>query len=143
MTTRLQVTGGSIDITLSGGATIISGANGSADVTVHGSIADINATLASLVYTGGVDLVGTAADTLTVTTNDLGNMGSGGALTDLHAAQVNARRHILIDGHFANECPAIVRIVVDRVNVDVDVSESYVASATDARVSVVIDGNCD
>ena len=46
-------------------------------------MAQINTTLAAannLLYTGGHDFFGT--DTLTVLTNDNGNTGAGGALTD-------------------------------------------------------------
>ena len=76
-------------MTLSGSATISAGANGSGDLTIQGSTTDINATLASLTYTGNTDVVGTAADTLTVTTNDLGNTGSGGAQQDVDNVQID------------------------------------------------------
>ena len=58
-------------------------------MTIQGSSTDINATLASLTYTGNTDVVGTAADTLTVTTNDLGNTGSGGAQQDVDNIQID------------------------------------------------------
>ncbi|HEX8203177.1 MAG TPA: hypothetical protein VF590_22060, partial [Isosphaeraceae bacterium] len=57
--------------------------NGTGTVVLTGSQAQINATLAAaggLIYTPSTDFVGT--DTLTVLTSDLGNTGSGGALTD-------------------------------------------------------------
>ena len=89
LTTRLQVTSGVLNVSLSGSASISSGSNGSGDLTIQGSITDINATLASLTYTGNTDVVGTAADTLTVTTNDLGNTGSGGAQSDVDNIQID------------------------------------------------------
>ncbi|HIK91834.1 MAG TPA: tandem-95 repeat protein [Planctomycetes bacterium] len=89
LTTRLQVSNGVVNVTLSGGATISAGSNGTADMTIQGSVTDINATLASLTYTGNTDVVGTAADTLTVTTNDLGNTGSGGAKQDVDNIQID------------------------------------------------------
>ncbi|QEG40277.1 DUF4347 domain-containing protein [Roseimaritima ulvae] len=89
LTTRLQVSNGVVNVTLSGAATISSGTNGTGDLTIQGSVADINATLASLTYTGDTDVVGTAADTLTVTTNDGGNTGSGGALQDVDTVQID------------------------------------------------------
>ncbi|WP_192485284.1 DUF4347 domain-containing protein, partial [Cysteiniphilum marinum] len=67
-TTRLQVTNGTLNITLSGAATISSGANGSNDLTISGSETDINATLASLSYQGNLNFNG--SDTLTVTSID-------------------------------------------------------------------------
>ena len=89
LTTRLQVANGVLKITLSGSATISAGANGSNDLTIQGTVADINATLASLTYTGNTDVVGIAADTLTVTTDDGGNTGSGGALQDVDNIQID------------------------------------------------------
>ena len=89
LTTRLQVSNGVLSVTLSGTASISAGGNGSGDLTIQGSVTDINATLASLTYTGNTDVVGTAADTLTVTTNDLGNTGSGGALQDVDNIQID------------------------------------------------------
>ena len=89
LTTRLQVANGLLEITLSGSATISAGANSSNDLTIQGTVADINATLASLTYTGNTDVVGIAADTLTVTTDDGGNTGSGGALQDVDNIQID------------------------------------------------------
>ncbi|MBI3099518.1 MAG: DUF11 domain-containing protein [Planctomycetes bacterium] len=62
-----------LNVTLSGAATISAGANDSATLTISGTEADINATLASLKYTSSI---GTLADTLTVLSTD------GTALTD-------------------------------------------------------------
>ena len=89
ITTRLQVGAGNLDVILSGTASISAGSNGSGDLTIRGTVAEINATLASLTYTGGTDVVGVAADTLTVTTNDGGNTGSGGVLVDTDTVQIN------------------------------------------------------
>ena len=55
---------------LSGAATISAGANGSSTLTVSGTQADINATLASLIYQGNLNYNG--ADTLTVVSTDSG-----------------------------------------------------------------------
>ena len=66
ITTRLQVTAGALDVTLSGAATISAGANSTNDLTIQGTVADVNATLASLLYTGNTDVTGIAADSLTV-----------------------------------------------------------------------------
>ncbi|MCP3888110.1 MAG: hypothetical protein GY702_04450, partial [Desulfobulbaceae bacterium] len=89
LTTRLQVTAGIMNVTLSGSATISAGADGSGDLTIQGSITDINATLSSVTYTGNTDVIGTAADAITVTTNDLGNTGSGGAQQDIDNIQID------------------------------------------------------
>ncbi|MBK7352251.1 MAG: hypothetical protein IPJ05_00220 [Nitrosomonas sp.] len=66
--TQLSVSHGTLTVTLSGGATISSGTNGSGTLTISGSQAAINTTLASLVYQGNVGYVG--ADTLTVLSTD-------------------------------------------------------------------------
>ena len=89
VTTRLQVTAGVLDVTLSGSATISAGTNGTNDLTIEGTVGDVNATLASLLYTGNPDVVGVAADTLTVTADDGGNTGTGGALQDVEAIQID------------------------------------------------------
>ncbi len=89
ITTRLQVTAGVLDVTLSGAATISAGANSSNDLTILGTVADVNATLASLLYTGNTDVTGVAADTVTVTTDDGGNTGTGGAQQDVDNIQID------------------------------------------------------
>ncbi|MCP3978007.1 MAG: hypothetical protein GY716_01575, partial [bacterium] len=89
LSTQLQVGSGILNVTLSGGATISAGANGSGDLTIEGSIAGINATLASLTYTGNTGVIGNAADTLIITTNDLGSTGSGGAQQDVDNIQID------------------------------------------------------
>ena len=77
VSTQLTVTNGILNVTLSGGATINPGGNGSADLTVSGTQADINATLASLTYQGNLNFNG--GDTLTVLSTDA---TTGTALTD-------------------------------------------------------------
>ncbi|MFY9253200.1 MAG: cadherin domain-containing protein, partial [Fuerstiella sp.] len=89
VTTQLQVINGVLDVTLSGMATIFAGGNSSADLTISGTVADINATLASLLYTPNLNVIGMSADMLTVTTNDGGNTGSGGALQDVDTVQIS------------------------------------------------------
>ena len=54
-----------------------------------GSVADLNATLASLTYTGNLDVFGLAADTITITADDLANSGIGGAQTDVETIQLD------------------------------------------------------
>ncbi|MGV0984163.1 MAG: Ig-like domain-containing protein [Limnohabitans sp.] len=67
-TTQISVLHGNLNVTLSGGATISAGANGSGTLTLSGNQTDINATLASLKYTGASNYNG--ADTLTVLSTD-------------------------------------------------------------------------
>jgi VCBS repeat-containing protein len=67
-TVQLGVTQGTVTVTLSGGATISAGANGTTTLTLSGSEVDLNATLATLSYQGTLNYNG--PDTLTVTTTD-------------------------------------------------------------------------
>jgi hypothetical protein len=73
-TTTLSVSNGALQVTLAAGATISAGANGSATLTLAGSQADINATLATLRYRGNANYVG--GDTLVMVSRD------GAGLTD-------------------------------------------------------------
>ena len=57
-TVQLSVNDGVLNVTLSGAAAISSGANGSSDLTLSGSLADINATLSSLTYQGNTNFNG-------------------------------------------------------------------------------------
>ena len=58
-----------------------------ASMTFTGSLADVNAALEGLTYTPNSSFVG--VDTLTVTTDDLGNTGSGGAQSDSDGVTIN------------------------------------------------------
>ncbi len=81
-TVQLGVPNGTVTVTLSGGAMISAGANGTGTLTVAGSQAAINATLATLAYQGTLNYNG--PDTLTVTSTDgkRDRCGHGGAHGD-------------------------------------------------------------
>ncbi len=66
--TQLSVNNGTVSVLLAGAASISAGANGTSDLTISGTQADINATLATLSYEGNVGFSG--VDTLTVTSTD-------------------------------------------------------------------------
>ncbi|MEM7363078.1 MAG: Ig-like domain-containing protein, partial [Pseudomonadota bacterium] len=70
----LEVDDGVLNVTPSGAAIVNNNDTDSVDVT--GLVADVNATLASLLYTSDLNYYG--AETLTVTANDGGNTGTGG-----------------------------------------------------------------
>ena len=85
MTVTLAVTNGILNV--SGGTAAISG-SGTGTVTLTGTAVQINATLAATVnyvptsnYSGGA--------TFTMTTNDNGNSGAGGPLSDTDAVAIN------------------------------------------------------
>jgi hypothetical protein len=84
MTTTLGVDHGTL--TLATGGIEMSG-NGSGSVSLFGTLAQIDATLASLVYHPDAGFIG--ADTLTMTTSDNGNTGLPGPLTDTDTVKIN------------------------------------------------------
>ncbi len=75
-TTTLTVLHGTLTVSLSGGAAISAGANGSATLTLTGTKAQVNAALATLSYRAATNYSG--SDALTVfTTNDLASLAFG------------------------------------------------------------------
>ncbi|OQW33699.1 MAG: hypothetical protein A4C66_04015, partial [Nitrospira sp. HN-bin3] len=83
-TVQLSVTNGTLNLTLSGATTVSGGFNGSSTVTLSGTQADLNATLASLIYQGHLNFAG--SDTLTITSTD----STGTADTDNLSITVTA-----------------------------------------------------
>jgi Cadherin-like/Bacterial pre-peptidase C-terminal domain/FG-GAP-like repeat/Bacterial Ig domain/Bacterial cadherin-like domain len=73
----LTVTKGGISIPASSGLSVASGANGGRTVTFTGKVEDFVTAFSNVVYTPDANYSGN--DTLTVTVNDQGNVGSGGA----------------------------------------------------------------
>jgi hypothetical protein len=70
-TMQLAAANGTVTVTLQGGASITAGANGTNTLTLAGTEADINATLATLVYQGTLNYTG--PETLTITSGDAGS----------------------------------------------------------------------
>ncbi len=111
------------------------GGNGSSTLTITGSQSAINATLAS---TSGVTYRGTlnfnGSDVLTVTTNDLGNSGAGGALTDVDTVAITVNA--------VNDAPINTVPNVQTVNEDVATSIIGISitdvDAASANVSVTL-----
>ncbi len=83
---------GTIAAATSGGVTI--GGSGTTSITLSGTVAAINAYLASAatqpVFAPAADFTGNV--TLTMTTNDNGNTGSGGALSDVDTRTISVLR---------------------------------------------------
>ncbi|MFQ2151739.1 retention module-containing protein [Aeromonas sanarellii] len=79
MEVRLSVEHGTLTLPAGSGVTLTG--NGTGDVVLTGTLADLNALLAGgVTYQGERDFNG--QDALTMVTNDLGNTGSGGPLSD-------------------------------------------------------------
>jgi large repetitive protein len=76
----LSVANGTLTLGSLAGLTFTAGTNGSGSFTIDGTLAAINTALQSLSYQGNLNYFG--PDSLSIVTSDLGNSGSGGALTD-------------------------------------------------------------
>ena len=79
LTVTLTVTHGTLTVTGGSGS-------GTNSVTLNGTIASINAMLATVTY---VPDANNSTDTLTMTTNDNGNTGAGGPKTDIDMVSIN------------------------------------------------------
>jgi CTP-dependent riboflavin kinase len=82
-TTQLTVGNGTINVDVSGGATISSGANGSSSLTLSGTQAQISAALTTVTYQGTLNFNGT--DTFTMVSTD----SAGTPLSDTDAVTIN------------------------------------------------------
>ncbi|MDI1298135.1 retention module-containing protein [Methylotenera sp.] len=89
VTVTLAVGSGSLTAATAGGVTVT--VNSASSITLTGSLANINTYLGTVAnqptYTPVANANGTVA--LTMTTNDLGNTGSGGALQDVDTININ------------------------------------------------------
>src|SRR5204862_487987 len=84
-TSQLTVLHGTLNVNLAGGASISSGTNGSATLTLSGTETQINAALATLSYQGALNYNG--SDTLTVVSTD--NAGTPLSDSDPVAVTIN------------------------------------------------------
>ena len=87
MTLTLTVSKGSINISDMTGLTKDAGDNNTDTITVTGTLAALNTALTNLDYISNSDVNGT--DTLVVTVNDNGNIGSGGDKSDSENITIN------------------------------------------------------
>ena len=83
----LTVASGTLTLSSTAGLTFNAGANGTSSMTVTGTLANINAALNGLSFLPNLNFSGAA--TLTITTNDLGNTGSGGPLADTDTVAIS------------------------------------------------------
>lgn len=87
LTTTLSVLHGTL--TVGGTANVTVSGNGTGTLTLTGTVADINAALEGAAYRGMADYNG--PDTLTITTDDQGNTGAGGARSDTDQLALTVR----------------------------------------------------
>ena len=114
---------GTLNVVAAGSATLTG--NGSGSVTISGTQADINATLASLVYQGNANFNG--ADTLTVTATD-GNAAASSATIAIGVGAVNDAPTVAIPGGqtIAEDTPLILGGALAIVVADVDATAPQV-----------------
>ncbi|MBW4522495.1 MAG: VCBS domain-containing protein [Scytolyngbya sp. HA4215-MV1] len=108
LTVTLSVTNGTLTLGSALGLTITN--NGSASVTVSGSLTALNAAFNTLSYKGGLNFNG--ADTLTINVNDGGFTGGGPGLTDT--------KSILLTITPVNDAPTLTVPAAQVVNEDTD-----------------------
>jgi hypothetical protein len=142
MTTTLSVAHGTLSTASAGGAAV--SGSGTGTLLLTGTLAAINTTLAAsgnLTYHGNRDFFG--ADTLTMVSNDGGNTGSGGALTDSDTTALHV--NTLINGTPGNDSfvalPGNEKIIagggVDTITFDFRLVD---ATVTYSGNLVIIDG---
>jgi hypothetical protein len=96
LTTTLTATHGTVAAGAVAGGAVVAG-SGTTALTLTGSVAQINATLAGSNVVFTPDAAYTGAATLTVLTNDAGNTGSGGAKTDSDAVALTIGAPPVVD----------------------------------------------
>ncbi|HEX5182776.1 MAG TPA: Ig-like domain-containing protein, partial [Allosphingosinicella sp.] len=94
-TVTLTVGHGTLTLSTEAGLTVTG--DGTGNVQLTGTIADINTALNGLTYLG--DLNYQSTDTLTVNVNDNGNTGTGGALFDQETVAITLAPNGFIDGN--------------------------------------------
>jgi hypothetical protein len=132
-TVTLSVASGAL--TLSGTTGLVFGTgDGTADstMTFTGTVSDINAALNGLSYQGNLNFNG--SDTLNITTNDNGNTGSGGALSDTDPVTINVTAvndaPVVTAGHTLNYTENQAATALDPAITVSDVDSANLASAT-------------
>ncbi|MEI7769108.1 MAG: Ig-like domain-containing protein [Chloroflexales bacterium] len=87
----LDVANGTLTLASASGLTFVDGtANGQASVHMTGSITAINTALNGLTYRGGLNYNATrGSEALLIVTNDQGNTGTGGALSDTSTVAIS------------------------------------------------------
>jgi hypothetical protein len=117
----LTVTNGTLTLAGTAGLAFQAGANATATMTVRGTLADINAAMNGMSYAPTANYAGPAS--LTITTDDRGFTGAGGALadTDVVGITVNA----------LNDAP------VNTVPVSISVTEDVASALTGISIADV------
>jgi hypothetical protein len=138
-TVTLSVASGTLTLNGIAGLAFTVG-DGTADstMTFSGTVAAINTALNGLAYQGNLNFNG--SDTLNITTNDNGNTGSGGALSDTDSVTINVTAvndaPVVTAGHTLNYTENQAATAFDPA-----ITVSDVDSANHASATVQITGN--
>ncbi len=142
VSTQLNVNNGVLFITLSGSATISAGANNSGALTVSGTQTDINASLASVTYSGDADFNG--ADVLTVVSTNAGGMIDSDTV-EITVAPVSDGTPDAMDDSFSTPVDTVLNgnlitndAIVDQADVD---PVTAVATALGGTITIAADGS--
>jgi hypothetical protein len=132
-TVTLSVASGALTLNGTAGLAFTVG-DGTADstMTFSGTVAAINTALNGLAYQGNLNFNG--SDTLNITTNDNGNTGSGGALSDTDPVTINVTAvndaPVVTAGHTLNYTENQAATAIDPAITVSDVDNANLASAT-------------
>jgi hypothetical protein len=132
-TVTLSVASGALTLNGTAGLSFTVG-DGTADstMTFSGTVAAINTALNGLIYRGNLNFNG--PDSLSITTNDNGNTGSGGALSDTDSFTINVTAvndaPVVTAGHVLNYTENQVATAIDPAITVSDVDNANLSSAT-------------
>jgi hypothetical protein len=130
-TVTLTVTGGTLALGSHAGLVSFSPDN-AASITLTGTVANVNAAMNGLTYTGNLNFNGT--DTLVVSTNDNGNTGAGGPKIDSDPVTINVApvndAPVVTAGHTLNYTENQAATAIDSLIAVSDVDNTNLASAT-------------
>jgi large repetitive protein len=132
-TVTLSVASGALTLNGTAGLAFTVG-DGTADstMTFSGTVAAINTALNGMGYQGNLNFNG--SDTFTITTNDNGNTGSGGALSDTDSFTINVTAvndaPVVTAGHTLNYTENQAATAIDTALTVSDVDSANLASAT-------------
>jgi hypothetical protein len=111
----LSVTSGTINLATTSGLTVTGSGNGTSSMTIQGTLAEVNAAIASLTYKGNANFNG--SDTLNINFNDLGNFGNDpGTSGDGTNEQANASIPITVGP--INDAPTVTPPATQSVTED-------------------------
>lgn len=123
MQMTLTAPNGTLTLSSTSGLSFTSGANGTASMVFTGTLINVNTALNNLVYRGSSNYNG--SDLITITANDQGNSGSGGALSDTKTVAVTINT--------VNDAPAITVPGAQTVNEDTNLVVAGI-SASDVDI---------